>query len=352
VGWGFQLQSPALVAALALLFFGLGLWLLGLATPGASLQAAAAAVRPGRGLAGSFASGALATAVATPCTAPFMGAALGYALLAPPGLAFLVFTLLGLGMALPYLLLPCWPALLARLPRPGPWTVRLQQLLSFPLFATVVWLSSVLVRAAGAEQLLRLQLGLLLVGLALWLYRQLGGPGAGPARRLAARAAALALIASALLHAGGGPVAPPAAAAAATASAEVPDDPAARLAWADWSEERVALLRSEGRPLFVDFTAAWCLTCQVNEQLVFSSAAVRERLAGRGVQLLRADWTRSDPAITRALSTFGRSGVPLMLLYGAGEPEVLPTVLGPRAVLEALDRLVPEPREGAARNRP
>ncbi len=339
LGWGFQLQSPAVVTLLAFLFFGLGLSFLGwadLGGVGGALQEAAGSAhsslrRYSDGLAGSFGSGVLATAVATPCTTPFMGTALGAALVLPRPVGFAIFTALGVGMALPYLVLASWPALLRRVPRPGPWMVVLQQGLAFPLFATVVWLLSVLSVQTGQDRVLLALGGLTTIGFCLWLLRVTTGPGASALRRRAGVAVSGALLLVAVLVNSGGSRGP-----------ETPragDREPGAVAWVDWSEERLASLRGEGRTVFVDFTAAWCLTCQVNERVVFSSPQVRERFARLGVVPMRADWTRSDPAITRALAAFGRSGVPLNVLHGPAGQEVLPSVLTPAAVLEAVERV-------------
>jgi len=361
LGWGFQLQSPATVSLLALLFFGLALGFLGYAEFGFALQRRAGAVRFSASGWGAFGSGVLATAVATPCTAPFMGVALGAALVAPVPTALGIFTALGVGMAWPYVLLSGWPALLSRVPRPGPWVQRLQQALAFPLLATVLWLLSVLAAQTGPARLLASLFGMLLLAFSLWLWRSGGAPEQPRATRALAGlgAAVLALVAAlgtarpALLGAevpeviaaqkegaaaGAGS---PQALSPAHEQAASAVDAVAQVAWADWSEERVAQLRAEKRAVFVDFTAAWCLSCQVNERIVFSSREVRERFAALGVVPLRADWTRADPAITRALQSFGRSGVPLNVLYAPqlAQPIVLPAVLTPGIVLEALQPL-------------
>ena len=334
LGWGFQLQSPIVVSLLAFLFFALGLSFLGFVELGVSVQTAAGAVRFGDGLGGSFGSGVLATAVATPCTAPFMGAALGTALVAPQALSFAIFTLLGVGMSLPYVVLTFWPALLRRVPRPGPWMLLLQQALAFPLFGSVVWLLSVLSAQAGSGRVLLALGGLTTLAFALWIWRVTGAPESPPQRRRAGGALALAVALVAVLSNSG---------SAPREGAQAPQSPGdrepAQMAWVDWSEERLASYRAEGRLVFVDYTAAWCLTCQVNERVVFSSKEVRDRFAALGVVPMRADWTRADPAITRALAAFGRSGVPLNLVQGPASVEVLPSVLTPGLVLAALDRL-------------
>jgi thiol:disulfide interchange protein DsbD len=260
-----------------------------------------------------------------------MGTALGAALVMPRPVGFAIFTALGVGMAAPYLVLASWPSLLQRVPRPGPWMVVLQQALAFPLFATVVWLLSVLSVQAGPDRVLLALGGLTTIAFALWILRVTTAPHAPMRRRHIgiALAGVLFLIAVSINSGGShGPREP-----------RPGDREPAQVAWVDWSEERLASLRAEGRTVFVDFTAAWCLTCQVNERVVFSSPEVRARFAHLGVVPMRADWTRSDPAITRALASFGRSGVPLNVLHGPGGQEVLPSVLTPPAVLGALDRV-------------
>jgi thiol:disulfide interchange protein/DsbC/DsbD-like thiol-disulfide interchange protein len=348
LGWGFQMQSPAVVSLLALLFFVCAFAFLGFFEIGLALQTQAGAVRFSSSALGAFGSGVLATAVATPCTAPFMTVALGAALVSPPLESFLIFTALGVGMAWPYALLSLWPALLRRIPKPGPWMVRLQQGLAFPLFATVLWLLSVLSAEAGPRRVTATLTAMLVVGLALFIWRAFGGPAAPGIQRLSAGLAALVLALAGAIAAASPTTfvgaqandAPPQTGNLLVAhhdAANAPDADA-EVAWQDWSPEKFAQLRAEKRWVFVDFTAAWCLTCQVNERLIFSSRAVRERFTSLGVVPLRADWTRADPAITRALESFGRSGVPLNVIAGPNgrAPVVLPAVLTPGMVLDAL----------------
>jgi thiol:disulfide interchange protein DsbD len=339
IGWGFQLQSPPVVLALAFLFFGIAMGLLGVVDVGAGVMAAAGGVRVPGGLTGSFLGGVLATAVATPCTAPFMGTAVGWALVAPPAAALAVFTALALGMGLPYVALAASPALLRALPRPGPWMETLKQALAFPMLATVVWLLWVLGRQAGAEAQVMALGGLLLAGFGCWLAGRFATPAASAGRRRLAAAAALVAVAGgfalALPSGGAGP-------AAATAGGDEHG-----VAWEAYSPDRLAALRAAGRPVFVDFTAAWCITCQVNERVVFGSAAVRDAFREHGVVPMRADWTSQDPEITRALASFGRSGVPLAVLYpgdATAAPLVQPTILTPGVVLAALDQIVGDER--------
>ena len=361
VGWGFQLQSPIFVGAMALLFFLLALVLLGVLDVGVGLTrlgsvgtgklASGTRTDPedrklaseyrggGTRTLGSFGSGVLATVVATPCTAPFMGAALGWALVRPPAETMLVFTALGAGMAAPYVVLSLAPGLVERLPRPGRWMETLKQALAFPLLATVVWLGWVFGLQTGIDGLTGLLAALLAVGLAAWIAGRWGGLAAAPGRRFLAWTAAVVvgiaavfLLVRAARSAPDGPV-----------RAGAPVDSAA--AWRPWSEAAEAEARADGGPLFLDFTAAWCLSCQVNERVVLNTAEVREAFARHGVTLMKADWTRRDPAITAALAALGRSSVPVYALYprGEGDPILLPSVLTKEIVLDALAAHVPAP---------
>jgi thiol:disulfide interchange protein len=312
---------------MALLFFALGLLFLGVVEVGASLTRLGAAGQ-GSGYGNSLLTGVLAVVVATPCTAPFMGAALGFALARPAFHGLAVFTALGIGMALPYVALSASPALLRRLPRPGPWMESLKQFLAFPLFATVAWLLWVFGRQAGVDGASLLLLALTFLGLAAWILAHWSAPSrTGTARAVARTVAALILLlVGALAWAG---------------SRMVSDDAGVRLGseWQPFSRARVEELRSEGRPVFVDFTAAWCLTCQVNERVALADAAVQEAFRARDVALPKADWTKWDPQITEALRSFGRSGVPLYVLYSAEPgvpPRILPELLSAGTVLEAL----------------
>jgi thiol:disulfide interchange protein DsbD len=338
LGWGFQLQSPAFVVLMIFLMFALSLSLLGLYDVGVGMTAIAGRVPQGDGLAGSFATGVLATVVATPCTAPFMGPALGAALALPPASALLIFTALGAGMALPYVVLCLVPGWVRRLPRPGPWLETFKQLMAFPLLATVVWLVWVLGHQAGVDAILGTLAGLLLLALGLWLRARFGAYGQPLRLRRLAHGAALLL---AVAGVGLGLVVRGTPAGAGAGGAASGSHDAYGIAWRDYSAATLAELRAAGTPVFVDFTAAWCLTCKVNEHVVFSSAEVRDAFAARDVAMLRADWTSRDDEITRALAAFGRSGVPLYVLYGGAEddPQVLPSVLTRGIVLEALEKL-------------
>ncbi|MEI7970192.1 MAG: thioredoxin family protein [Betaproteobacteria bacterium] len=328
LGWGYQLQSPPVVAGLSVLFFVLGLNLSGLFEFGSQIQSAAGAVGDRDGLAGAFLGGALATAVATPCTAPFMGAALGFALTQPPSGAMLVFTALALGMAAPYVLLSFFPALAARLPRPGRWMETLRQFLAFPLYLTVVWLVWVLAEQLGTTAAARLLAALVLVAAALWAWTRFAGPGHRAGRLMAG---AMALAAAFL--------------AWPTGKADPLQDTTGRSAWAPYSDAALSDARARG-PVFVDFTAAWCVTCQVNKRVVLEAASIVEAFEKRRVKRLRADWTNRDDSITQALARLGRSGVPVYALYpaGGGAPELLSEILTPDGVVAALDRAAPTGR--------
>jgi thiol:disulfide interchange protein len=308
VGWAFQLQDPRVIVFLLLLVTAIALNLAGLF----ELPAIAGGGRlAGRGgTAGAFWTGALAAFVATPCTGPFMGAAMGAALVLPPAAALAVFAGLGLGLALPFLLLGFVPALRRRLPRPGPWMQRFRRILSVPMFLTALGLVWILSRQTGAGGLALAAAAALAVAVALWWAgRRHGWLPLAPAA--AAALAAIALVPAA--------VAPARAEAGGTLGA-VP-----------FSEGRLASLRAEGKPVFVYFTADWCVSCKVNEKAVLARADVADALAAKGATVLVGDWTRGDAAIGRFLEKHGRSGVPLYLWYAPGkpQPEVLPQILTP-----------------------
>jgi thiol:disulfide interchange protein len=331
IGWGFQLQSPGFVAAMAFLLFALGLSLAGVVEIGTSLTRVGGGTSSGHR--SSFMNGALATVVATPCTAPFMGAALGFAMTQSAGTSMLIFTALGAGMAAPYVALSAWPALLRFLPRPGVWMVRFRHLMAFPLFATVAWLVWVFGHQTGIDGVLRLLLGLTLLALGLWIWGQWVTLSAAERTKWIARTAAAGFIVTGLVLAG---------TSAPTANAGLTSGPDEGIAWEIYSEERVAEERAAGRPVFIDFTAAWCLTCKVNERIAFSSNEVQQLVNTRNIAMLKADWTKRDPAITRALAGFGRSGVPLYVLYEAdpaAQPRLLPEILSPGILVNAFSEV-------------
>jgi thiol:disulfide interchange protein DsbD len=327
IGWGFQLQSPPFVFVLASVLFAFALNLLGffeisgrLTTYGSSL-----AHRPG--YVGSFFTGILATLVATPCTAPFMGSAIGFALSQAVEVVFGIFTALAIGLALPSLLISYIPAVARWLPRPGRWMETFKQLMAFLVFGTVIWLAWVLGLQTSAAGLVTLLLAFFSIGLAVWIANRW---------RRAATVAALVGIAAVIVAAFSLEATVPAHREGATAREK------GGLAWERFSPAKVAEYRAQGRPIFIDFTAAWCVSCQVNELMVFRSEEVRATLKARGFALLRADWTNHDPVITQTLASFGRNGVPFYVIYGKGKnaPAVpLPEIINAGIVLHALENL-------------
>ena len=320
-GWGFQLQSPGFVAVLAAFLFFFALSLAGMFDFGLSLTSAGDSLTQKSGYTGSFFTGVLATVVATPCVGPFMGAAIGFALAQSPFVTFLVFTSLALGLAAPYLALTLQPAWVRFLPRPGAWMELLKQITALPLFVTVIWLVYIFGRLYGESDgtlhAAWMMAGLLLVAIAAWVL------GRWPAKRWSTAVAVLITV---------GAIALPLSAGRETAG---------ETKWQTFSAESVQQARSEGKAVFVDFTAAWCLSCQVNERVVLKSAEVQKELASPNVVAMRADWTQYDGKITAALTAVGRSGVPTYIVYPASTaaaPDVLPEVLSKSIVLDALKR--------------
>jgi thiol:disulfide interchange protein/DsbC/DsbD-like thiol-disulfide interchange protein len=311
-GWAFQLQDPRVILSLLLLITAVALNLAGLFELPAITGGGRLAER--RGLSGAFWTGALAAFVATPCTGPFMGAALGAALVLPTALALAIFAGLGLGLALPFLALGFVPALRRRLPKPGAWMERFRRLMSVPMFLTALALAWILGRQAGVDGMALGLAAALALGLALWwVGRRQGRARSWLPLAPAVLAAALALV-----------LLPTAAAAPATAA------PQGLLKPEPFSEARLAALQQSGRPVFVYFTADWCVTCKVNEKGALEREQVAEAFAGKQVAVLVGDWTRGDAAIGRFLEKHGRSGVPLYLYYAPGKPvEILPQVLTP-----------------------
>lgn len=330
IGWGFQLQSPLFVVLLAWLFLVMGLSLSGMLQLGGRLMNAGSGLAARQGPAGSFFTGVLAVLVASPCTAPFMGTALGFAITQPAFVALLVFAALGAGMAAPLVLLSYSSTARRWMPRPGAWMESLKQFLAFPLYASAIWLLWVAGRQAGVDAMTAALAGGLLIALALWLWRD-----ALWRRLLAVVVLALGLTVglSGVSGQGGRP-------AAGLAEAT----------HAAWSPEQVARLQQAGRPVFVDFTADWCITCLANERTVLETAPIQAAFAARNVAYLVADWTHENPAIADFLRQMGRSGIPLYLLYPGepgAEPKVLPQLLSRGMVLDALQSL-PEPAAGTA----
>ena len=326
LGWGFQLQEPRFVAAIALLLFAMALSFSGVWAFGGRFAGAGQRLTEGHGARASFFTGALAVVVASPCTAPFMGTALGWALAQPAFAALAVFVALGLGLAAPMLLLGFVPALARALPRPGPWLEGFRQMLAFPLYLTVVWLLWVYGEQTSQLGMAWLLAALTALAFALWLFGRRSAM-----RSLRARATTAMVSAAALVLAFG--LALSTAVPAATGAQAARDDGAE-----PWSEQRLAELRAAGQPVLVNMTAAWCITCLANERVALSTDTVREALATGGVAYLKGDWTRHDEAITRYLQRYDRNGVPLYVLYppDGGAPTVLPQLLTPDAVADAI----------------
>jgi thiol:disulfide interchange protein DsbD len=332
LGWGFQLQSPVFLIVLSTFMFLFGLNMLGVFEIGTSLTRVNTSRLTG-GWGGSFFSGVLATVVATPCTAPFMGSALGFSLTQPPHISLLIFTFLGLGMAAPYLVLSASPALLRFVPKPGPWMETLKQVMGFLLLGTVVWLMWVLGVQAGTHAVTALAGALLLISIGAWVIGRWGSLSAAASRRTVAYLVAILLIAGGVATAVlGVRMGSPSVSETARQGS---------IAWQPFSPEKLAELRAADKPVFIDFTAAWCLSCQVNEQVAFSSEEVQRKFSQLGIVPLKADWTSRDGAITRALAEHGRNSVPLYVLYGTGDqpPIILPEILSPGIVLDALKQI-------------
>nr|WP_315236646.1 thioredoxin family protein [uncultured Albidiferax sp.] len=324
LGWGFQLQSPAVVAALAVLFTVVGLNLAGLFEFGQFLPSRLATLQARNPALNAFLSGVLAVAVASPCTAPFMGASLGLAVGLPAAQALPIFAVMGLGMALPYLAASLSPGLARLLPRPGAWMATFRQLMAFPMFATVAWLVWVLGQQSGIDGAGSLLVLLVAVAAVLWAL------GLAGRTRLVVATLSIAALVGVISAAGPNIIknAPPANAVAAGER------------WQPWEPGRVEQTLATGQPVMVDFTAAWCVTCQYNKKTTLSNTAVLADLEAKNVQLLRADWTRRDPAITAALGQLGRNGVPVYVLYKAGSaPQVLSEVLNVDDLRAAIAKL-------------
>jgi len=327
LGWGFQFQSPVFLSLMAALLFFLGLSLAGQFEIGLTLTSAGGSLAQKQGYTGSFFTGVLAVVVATPCTAPFMGAAIGYALAQSPVVTFAVFTALALGLAAPYFALTLQPAWTRLLPRPGVWMEVLRQAVSVPIFITVIWLAWVLAQAYGASLLALLLCSFLLLAIAGWFL------GRWPAKRWSTAVAAIVLLGVIVLS-----VLAPRKLAAAP---QTQPGTAEKSQWEPWSAAALARYQAQGRPVFVDFTASWCLSCQVNERVALTQPEVQKAFADSNVALLKADWTQHDDAITQALTALNRSGVPAYALYAPGQPDpqLLPEVLTPGIVTGALAKL-------------
>jgi thiol:disulfide interchange protein DsbD len=317
IGWGFQLQSPLFVIFLIYLFFVMGLGLSGYLEIGSSLMSVGQNSQGEEGLRSSFMTGVLATTVASPCTAPFMGPALGFAISQSASIAVLVFAFLGLGMALPFILLAWIPGLTKRLPKPGPWMDVFKQFLAFPIYMTAVWLLWVAGRQTSIDVAAAVIIGLILLVMALWIWKLNNKP---VTRLIAAMTFATALAV------------PVAAISEAKVEAE----------FLTYSPELLADLRANNQPVFINLTADWCITCLVNERIALSSETVMGLMRDNGISYLKGDWTNSDPQITELLGRYNRSGVPLYLLYprGQGDAQILPQILTESMVIDALNKAI------------
>lgn len=330
LGWGFQLQSPGFVFILTMLLFAFALNMAGMFEVGQSAVGVGSNLTAKSGLSGSFFSGVLATVVATPCAAPFLAPALGAALTFPPLGSLAVFTFIALGLSTPYLLLSIFPSLLKWLPKPGAWMETFKQFMSFLLFATVAYLVWVLAGQLteeggyGVFSLLKVLIGLVLLALALWVYGRWSAFHRPRKVRIAGSVSALVILAVSLY--------------AGISGTRTPDASAFAVTWEKWAPGKAEALVEEGKTVYVDFTARWCVTCQTNKAAVFSSSRVLDAIEQGEVVLLKADWTNQDPEISKALARFGRSAVPFNLVYGpaAQNPIQLPEVLVPGTVLDAI----------------
>jgi thiol:disulfide interchange protein len=331
VSWGFQFQSPVFSLLIAYLFFVVGLNLSGFFEVGSRFAGVGQGLAARGGTVGAFFTGVLAVIVATPCTAPFMAAALGFALTQPAPQTVAVLLALGLGLALPYLLLSLTPALQRLMPRPGPWMDRLRQFLAFPMYASAVWMIWVLTQQTGADGVIYALGGMILIAFAIWLLRIGSGASAATWLRRAVAAVAVLLAFAAALKLEDGPAT--AASASGGAAAGVNFD-----GWERFSRKRMNQAVAASKPVFVDFTAAWCITCLVNERVALETTAVRHAFEQAGVVKLKGDWTNRDPEITSLLKDLGRAGVPLYLLWvpGAAQPKILPQVLTESLILSEL----------------
>lgn len=316
IGWGFQLQSPSFVIFLVYLFALMGLSLSGYLPIGMGLMSLGQSSATDNRLSSSFMTGVLATTVASPCTAPFMGPALGFAIVQPTAVALLVFAALGLGMALPFLLLTMVPKLTNKLPKPGLWMENLKQFLAFPLYMTAIWLLWVVGRQTTVDIVTAVIVGLLLIALAIWLIRLESN------RKLLLKVLATGFVLGAFIL-------------PAWTLKEIDQEEL----WEPYSAQRLASLRSQNTPVFVNLTADWCITCLVNERIAFGQSFY-EDLDKNGIVYLKGDWTNNDPQITALLNQFNRSGVPLYLMYPnrKGSPEILPQILTESTLIDAIER--------------
>ena len=315
LGWGFQLQSPWVVGGLAMLFAVMGLNLSGMFEFGAFVPSSVAGFQWSKAWVNSLWSGVFAVVIASPCTAPFMGASLGLAIGLPAWQALPIFVAMGLGMALPFLALTFSTSWVNRLPSPGAWMVTFRQFMAFPMYATVIWLTWVLGQQVGLDGVTGFLMCLLCLALLLWSLGQQGKAAWG------LRVVAFVLLTTSLVYWGPAwtSISPTAAQEGAPTVTANNSSNASKIVWDSWSEDKVAQARAKGQAVFVDFTAAWCVTCQFNKKTTFSNPAVVAAFAEKNVVLLRADWTRYDPVITKVLNQLGRNGVPVYAWYAPGQ---------------------------------
>jgi thiol:disulfide interchange protein DsbD len=330
VSWGFQFQSPIFSLLIAYLFFVIGLNLAGVFEIGGGFAGLGQDLTAKSGAAGAFFTGVLAVVVATPCTAPFMAAALGFALSQPAPQTVAVLLAMGLGLALPFLALSTIPALQRLMPRPGPWMDRMRQFLAFPMFASAVWMIWVLTQQTGPDSVIYALGGMVLIAFAIWLTRIRSAGTAGTWLRRGLAAAAVLLAFAAVLKLEDGP--------AAASSSGGPAQGVSFEGWERYSRARMTEAAAAGKPVFVDFSAAWCITCLVNERVALETPAARKAFEQTGTLKLKGDWTNRDPEITALLKELGRAGVPLYLYWapGAAAPKILPQVLTEASVIAEL----------------
>lgn len=330
VGWGFQLQNPWFIGALTYLFLVMSLSLAGFIELGSGLMGVGQNLASKDGYSGSFFTGVLAVVVASPCTAPFMGSALGYAITQPAYVALSVFAALGFGMALPFLLISLIPALAALMPKPGAWMDTMKRFLAFPLLATSIWLLWVAGKQTSANGMAIILLGCLAITLALWLWQE---PVQKTLMRKINQAMAVGLAALSIYLLQSTWLQPSSAMAAHTEQAQN------NQTWQAFTTERLSNLRQDGQAVFLNVTADWCITCLANEKATLSQDEVQQALKDNNVVYMKGDWTNYDPAITQLLSHYQRSGIPLYVFYPAnGQPEViLPQILNVDMVIDALN---------------
>lgn len=343
VGWGFQLQSPVVIAVLALVMLVLALNMMGVFEIGLAAQGAGNIAVPSTGPAGAALTGALAIVVATPCTAPFMAGAVGAALLRPPLEGMTIFLALGLGFAAPFTAICLVPACARLLPKPGAWMATFKHALAFPMLGAAAWLAWVLAQQAGPAALGALLASSVVLGLAAWLYGLAQRRRMGGLRHLPQLAGSVALVAGVAVAVAGLPATSEG--GARTAAVQAGSAQAGSAKPVAWTQQAVAAQRAQGKPVFVNFTASWCITCQVNDRTSLSTRAVKDALARTGTVYMVADSTKYNPEIDQAINRFGRGGLPVYVVYPAdgGAPAILPQLLSPEIVVSALERAAQQP---------